>query len=337
MNEPKRQHTTSEFYLRRFAVNERVVVVDRLDLSKSRLANLDDALVARHFYSLPDEDKGWDTTVEKEIASKIEGPAARAIERVVQGRVATTLPAIRRQLSYFIALQYVRGPMSRQIASDFNLASYAKVAQTATPEIIQAELRRQGKPTTFHEARRLVKFARNPQRRVEHQAIAGKKRGAASVLHVHNVLPLADTIAPLLMRRSWTILEFSEACLVTGDEPVVPVAVGKEPGEPIGIKTADRIIFPLDPRHLLMMSNGGADGRSECDLDQAPDINRHIAFRCYRHIVHQPGTTPLTHIGTLPEKAPLVQTTGSFVLMQPAFSRDAAARNAKRTVERDRS
>lgn len=329
MNAPKRHHTTSRFYLRRFAVKEEVIVVDRSDFLNARPTRLDDALVQRNFYSIPTE-QGWDTTMETELAQKIEGPGSRAIARLVDERAALSLPGLRRGLSYLMAVQYLRGPLMREMVKQRDLAFYAKVAQTLTPEIVQAQERRRGNECTLKEARAIVKFARNPsQYTVEFPPIAGKKRGAEAILHVTEALPLADKIAPLLEQRNWTILEFTEPCLVTGDEPVVPVGDVERPGDSAHLSRVERIIFPLDPWHLLTMSRPSSSRHHErrsCDIGQAPRINQHVAFRCQRYVVHRPGTDPLAQMGPLPEKAPLVRTTGPYVLLHAGLSRNAAAR-----------
>ena len=138
------------FYLQRWAKNEKLIVVDRDDPAKRYPAAVKDASVERYFYALPTE-SGWDMTMEKTL-SKLESIAAVDIGKVLEGR-STTLPAFRTRLSFFMAVQLVRGRAPRQAMIDFYKDIFLKTAQLSTPEIIQAQVERRGEPMTIEAAR----------------------------------------------------------------------------------------------------------------------------------------------------------------------------------------
>lgn len=94
MTSPKRHHLVPEFFLRRFAKDDKVLVVSRNDLKHRFLSSVDNALVQRHFYTL-DFEEGKDLAVEHMLDTAVESPASRAIRRVINDRRSTTLPALR--------------------------------------------------------------------------------------------------------------------------------------------------------------------------------------------------------------------------------------------------
>lgn len=339
MSQPKRHHIVPAFYLRRFAVNDQVTAVDRSDFTRSFTTSVDNVPVESQFYSIASDD-GWDPAVEAFLANDIEGPAKRAIERLVEGRVALTLPGIRRRLSVFLAVQYVRGRASRKANIDFFLALTQKIARTMTAPMVQKYFNEQGEVCSLDEAQGIVEFARNTANySVGLQPVGDRALPPDSLLHLQNALPNADRLVPYFEQRSWRILEFDEPCLVTGDEPVTPIGSFSGPGEPTGLAVAEDVIFPLDPRHLLVMvrpDKRTAQRWRKCGVDQARDINQHIAFRAERHIIYQPGTDPLNGM-VLPEKAPMVRTVGDQVFMQLAVSKDAAAKFDERFQKRPQS
>jgi hypothetical protein len=61
---PKRHHVVPKFFLKRFALDDTIELVDRHDLSMRITTNVEKALAYKHFYSVDTKD-GRDTTVEK--------------------------------------------------------------------------------------------------------------------------------------------------------------------------------------------------------------------------------------------------------------------------------
>jgi hypothetical protein len=313
MGEPKRHHVVPAFFLRRFARDGVVELIPRDDLSRVIPAGVENALVEKHFYSV-DTDTGRDATVEKMFSSLVEGPASRALRRVVDEGKSMRLAGLRGAISTFMAFQFVRGMAARQAQVEFFKANARKVASLLTPSILQAELARQGEPVSDDEARDIVKFAQSGDYDV------GVSSEAAA--HLPAALKTALEIVPLLFNRSWVLLEFDLPMLLTGDEPVGLIGESLSPGEAMGVYHASEVVFPVDPRHALVLVRTDKpceEGRDVGTRRMANIINRHVAFSCHRFIVRHPGTDPLKGV-SLPKAASPVVVRGDYVIIQPHVS-----------------
>jgi hypothetical protein len=222
MNEPKRHHVVPEFYLKRFGQNGRIELLDRTDLGRSITTTVDNALVEKHFYSIETHD-GRDTSVERMFASHVEGPASRAIGRVVDQGKPVSMLGLRRAISTFLAFQYVRGAATRYAQVEFFKATTQKIATLATPDMIRAHFLRQGEMMTQEEAEDLVDFARHGDYRIGVSSEAN--------LHLGMLLQTALELVPLFEKRRWILLNFPSAMLITSDEPIALVGRTHSPGE----------------------------------------------------------------------------------------------------------
>jgi hypothetical protein len=323
-NEPKRHHVVPEFYLRRFAVDGNVTLVDRNEPTKRFTSSVENALVHKHFYSIDTED-GRDPGVETMLAEKIEGPAARAPTRVVDQGKDWALPGLRGPISMFLAFQFVRGPGSRHAAVEFFKAQTQQLALLMTPEMVRDQLAKEGERPTDEEIDDLIAFARDTSQ---------YKIGVTSEsnLHLDHALKTALELVPLIENRNWRLLEFEKPLLLTGDEPVALVGKSLEPGEPLGLLRAREVVFATDPLHALVMVRPDLEcdeTRSKGTPYMARLINRHVAFGCHRFIVQQPGTEPLMGI-SLPRKAAPARIEGDLVILQDRTSEKAARRSRLR-------
>lgn len=83
MSIPKRHHTVPQFYLRRFAVEDQVQLVSRDDLSRRVVTSVGNALTEKYFYTQTTHEGGRSHSIESLLATQIEGPADRALKRVI--------------------------------------------------------------------------------------------------------------------------------------------------------------------------------------------------------------------------------------------------------------
>jgi hypothetical protein len=320
MSEPKRHHLVSRFYLERFARDGVVEVVDRNDFSKAFSSRVENALVGKHFYSF-DTDQGRDTSVEKTLATHVEGPAALAIRRLVEGGRPLAAPGIREPLSMFMAMQRVRGPAVREMLVEQFKATTRKLVSIARPSEYQRMARPRGEEMTDEEAADASDFARNGDYTIEVEREAN--------LHLGTVLKAAVEMAPMFESRIWSMFEFRDPVLVTCDEPIALVGRDQNvPGDAGGMMGAHAIVFTLDPRHALLMIRPDLRAEQERKLGGAADavtINRHVAFGAHRQIVRYPGTDPLAGI-TLPKKASSVFVFDDIVAIQQNATEEARAR-----------
>jgi len=107
---PKRHHVVPQFYLREFAMSEQLTAIQVLDGRRFSTA-VRKAASETHFYRLaPDHDLG--PLALENAFSPVEGDAAALFKRIIAGEWPLPYDD-RRQLSFFIALQLLRGPRFR--------------------------------------------------------------------------------------------------------------------------------------------------------------------------------------------------------------------------------
>jgi Protein of unknown function (DUF4238) len=268
------------------------------------------ALYAKHFYSLETDD-GLDTSVEKFFGTDVEGPAAEAMRRLVEGGRPIIAPGVRDPLALFLGFQRVRGMAYREMLVEHSKATARQLAAMATPSEVQRIARARGEEMTDEEAADLAEFGNSGEFTVE--------VGRPSNLHLGSILKSAQAVAGLLEARSWRLIEFADPVLVTSDEPLGFIGDDlRKLGSGGGLIGAREIVFPLDPRHALQMVRpdfSAAQGRGIGTLPQAAIFNLHVAFAAHRFIVRHPGTDPLRG-AVLPKKAPPVFVVNGVVGME---------------------
>ncbi|HEY4157925.1 MAG TPA: DUF4238 domain-containing protein, partial [Polyangiaceae bacterium] len=131
-NPPKRHHVVPQFLLERFAKDGLVELVARDDLSRRITSPVPTALAQNHFYTT-ETDKGPNTEIETFFAEKVEGPASGALSKLIDGRRALSLPALRERISTLLAFQYVRGESTRRAIVENYRAMFQKLTLIMTP------------------------------------------------------------------------------------------------------------------------------------------------------------------------------------------------------------
>ncbi|WP_166785021.1 MULTISPECIES: DUF4238 domain-containing protein [Cryobacterium] len=104
---PKRHHVVPQFYLRGFARSERLVAVQVSD-GRRFSTPVRKAASKTHFYRLAPDHLSGPLALETALAV-VEGDAAAILKRIIDGQWPLSFFE-RRQLSFFIAAQLVRGP-----------------------------------------------------------------------------------------------------------------------------------------------------------------------------------------------------------------------------------
>jgi hypothetical protein len=317
------------FILERFAKDGALDLVERADLTKVIRSSVRNALLMKDFYTF-ETDEGPDTSVETLLATHVEGPAAEAFRRLVDGGRSVVAPGIRDPISLFIAFQYLRGRASREMLVEFSKAQMRQVLSMATPEMVLRSARERGEEMSEEVAADTAEYARSGDYTLQMNYEAN--------LHLGTILKPALTVAEMLLKRSWRLLNFREPSLVTCDEPVG--LVGKDPrgpGNAGGIAGAREIVFPVDPHHALLLihaDRGVEEGTYPAGAKQAEIVNLHVAFRAHRFIVRRPETDPLRGV-VLPNRAPSVVVVGNgavgkgsvaLIGMEPNATEDQRAR-----------
>jgi hypothetical protein len=286
---PKRHHVVPKFYLKRFASKAGDITAFHPENFRRYTTSVENVGVEGHFYNIPTED-GWDTIVE-ETLSKLESIAAIDLAKLADGR-SSTMQAFRTKLSFFMAVQFVRGRRPRYAMTDLYKQLFKKVAQFSTPQMIQAELKRQGEQITLEEATKIAAVGQDPSLQVELPADA--------LINAAEIFRHGEQLIPYFYQRGWTVLEFDDPVLLTSDEPVAAGVVEEAPQMPTGVGNADSIVFPLDPNRALLMMRPDIDNvphkRAKGTPELATLINQMVALRAAKQVFFHPDTDPLTPI-----------------------------------------
>jgi hypothetical protein len=324
---PRRHHLVPKFILERFAKDGALELVERDDLSKVIRSDPKNALLMKDFYTLETEE-GPDPVLEKFFDTDIEGPAAEAFRRMVDGGRALHAPGIRDPISWFLAMQRVRGRASREMLVEHSKASLRMAMSMATPEMVLRLARERGEEMTEEEAAETAEDARSGEYEIgfDHEAN----------LHMGAVLEPVPDYARMFYARTWRLLTFPDPVLVTCDEPVALIGEDpRSPGDAGGLMKARAIVFTIDPRHALVMVRADVepeDARSDAVEFQAEFINRNVAFAAHRFIVRHPGTDPLRGV-VLPKKAPSVVVVDNYIAMHPNATEQGRAKEIERLRE----
>ncbi len=317
---PKRHHVVPKFYLRRFAVNDRVQLVSRDEPRKTFVTSVDNALVQKDFYSI-DTEAGRETDVEEFVANQVEPGAARALRRMVDEGAFPPPRGVRDALSRFLAFQFVRGASLRSALTEHYEVIAKKIGSLMTEEMARRHLlESDGVEPSDEDVRGLVEFAHDTD---------GYRVGVGSEanLHLGLMLKVALDLIPYFAKRSWQLLQFSAPLLVTGDEPVALVDRTATPGsEPLGLAGAQEIVFTADPAHALILVRPDRS-KTEATRVGTPDmarlINRHVGFASHEYLVHAPGTEPLKGLHFAKKRGP-VEVHGDHVLLRGRPARRTA-------------
>jgi hypothetical protein len=312
MSEPRLHHLVPQFLLKRFAtVSGSLELIDRYDFARITPSFVPAALAVRDFYSL-DTPNGLDASIEKLLATHVEGPAATAIRRLVDEGRSLAGPGIRIPIGIFLGFQKVRGPGDRHAMAEYHNAVTRLVASLAPDDTVRAPRPRRIREREVVETIELARAGK-------YEIVSER----AADLHIDG-LDVALNMARDLESRTWQLLEFDEPVLATCDEPVVLMGRNVNlPGEPVGVLTAEAVAFATDPRHALIMIRRdleAAPGRHRGSHAEAAVLNAHVAFAAFRHIVRRPGTDPLAEL-EVPKKAAPVWTVGNMVGIEQNASR----------------
>jgi hypothetical protein len=126
----------------------------------------------------------------------------------------------------------------------------------------------------------------------------------AERFRVETMLERMPKLASMIASMHWTVLEFSEPLLATGDQPVTIAPLLSEgssaPVQPLpsnGLLNTEEIRFPLDPSHALLLTwlNEPDDGPAlPCGDQIAAELNRAVIGQVDKDWFHHPERRPTT-------------------------------------------
>lgn len=238
---PRQHHYVPQGYQNGFA-NERkqVTVVDRRS-GESYTSNTRNVFQQRDFYTLEDAAGEKLFEVENNLGDVIDGPSAVCFERLRNGNLALE-PDERFLLCHFMSVQLVRGTQIREqlrsFTKDINDRIISLNATHLTPDGWKQKI---GEVPTGEALRRM---ASDP---------ASLGIQPSEGLLIQTLLANQNDVAEMLEKRTFTVVQFEQDSLFTGECPVVHInPSGRSTG--FGVATAERMYLPVSPRVALVLS-----------------------------------------------------------------------------------
>ncbi|MFA5566132.1 MAG: DUF4238 domain-containing protein [Acidimicrobiia bacterium] len=238
-------HYVPQGYLRGFATDQNRVHVRPLDQSrKSFVSNTRNVAAQSHFHTLYDvfEPDGFEKNL-----SELEGQSIRIIRRLTDGKLPIPKED-RHVLSFFIALQSVRGPETRRSIDQLHAQIVrAEVGMGGRENVSKWVEKQLGFEPTDEQAERIWEEATQP---------GGPPIELSNREQLEFMVNAAQEITPFIFLRPWSIVQFKRRALLTSDSPVTLVPhKDQERWLGVGFQTAWGITFPLSRRYGLLMSD----------------------------------------------------------------------------------
>lgn len=277
----KLHHFVPQGYLRGFANDREQVKVVPLDPSRAPFSTAVRNVAAQnHFHTIEEfeEEPDW---FEKAL-SGIEGEAIRRISGFERGAFPLS-EEDRWGLSYFIALQSVRGPDTRRTLEHLQAS------------MVRLEVGAGGRKNVGGWIRRNLGVDPSPELEERIWADATQPGGPPvrfrNAVHIAHTLDTASELTPYFATRPWTLVRFDRRSLITSDAPVSLIRhPDDEDWAGVGYLTAWGIAFPLTRKLGLLMSDPltGLEGL-DADDPRLQDRRALVLRGGLDHI--EPGTT----------------------------------------------
>ena len=272
----RRNHTVNGSYLTRFADDRGLLAGIELP-GRRFLVPADGATVIRNFYvtRLPD---GSESDQAEDDFCDIEGRATASIKILIDQRRWPVPGAVRTDIATWAALQFLRVPAVRQLASEITSAYIEPGVPFTTSTGEQTRLRMPASEADPEKVKRL---------------------------HLEFIRKNTPVVARMLCARDWHLTFFTRKTLVTSDSPVVLRPMLRYPdGTSVAVGDAAEIQVPLDRRAALSMTAaGGGDQRRAGLAKIAADLNQAVANNARRFLYHHPSDDPLAGLA-LPQPRP---------------------------------
>jgi hypothetical protein len=272
----RRNHTVSGSYLTRFADDRGLLAGIELP-GRVFPVSVDRATVIRNFYvtRLPD---GSESDQAEDDFCDIEAQASAGMKILIDQRRWPIPDAVRADIATWAALQFLRVPAVRQLASEIADA-YIEVGVPFTADT--GEQTRLWMPTDEADPEKLKR------------------------LHLEFIRKNTPVVARMLYARHWHLTFFTRKSLVTSDSPVVLRPTLRYPsGTSVAVGDAAEVQVPLDRRAALSMrAMGRGDQLIPGSAKIAADLNQAVVNNARRFLFHHPSDDPLAGLA-LPQPRP---------------------------------
>lgn len=277
---PKKQHTVSDFYLRRFADSNSFVWVYDREKKELRSQPTKDTTIEKDFYTFNSRSGDKDYSIEIDLfANNLEPRANKVISNLEKG----VLPDKegRRDLSEFVAFQYLRTTASRQDLS-YSYAEFTKLRLRSfflNKERAKQTIENIEKDTgqkfgvTVDEA---MEFANSDRFIVE----------APKEYHLWFMLSSFKEFYSIYFQLNWTFFRAPKNSLfITSDNPLAIMRFNTHPfyGQHLGLAEST---LPLTPEISLFMSQKGTVTTWKTANDKlANNLNIRTAIYSDRYLI----------------------------------------------------
>ncbi len=249
MNQPKNQHWVPKFYLKYFAIpktrfsdNPQVWIFSKNENDGDEsITNIRNICAKRYLYSPKDEEGQRSWELDKKLEN-LESTLSTMWKQLAEGFVDLGDQSIRKGLSLFVSLMYLRHPDSLREAKNIQkklveLYEQAPKRSDGTPDIESIEI--DGK---IHDI--------NLGGWNEYRSLGEEGHHRCFTDHIQNQ---AIYLAEILMKKRWSIVytEFNQ--FITTDKPVFKQ---HKENQTFGFGTEGTIVsFPISQKRLLMMDD----------------------------------------------------------------------------------
>ena len=226
-------HTVPKFYLKGFKDdNGHITIWDRNNGTLRRKA-LKYASASPGYYTVLNKQKNESDMVEN-FYNRIESNAKPIIERMscIFPQIPSFNSEERMAMSIYLTTQFVRTKQNRRKSQLLN--DYAYKLQKI------ASLSNQRKPLSKEQ----MSFIQNPH------AIGELK--LPQDIFILRELKFSKEFIPIFYCRQWAIITFDKPRLITSDTPIALLSDSEQ--HPVGLANAPEYWFPLDDKHLLILS-----------------------------------------------------------------------------------
>lgn len=279
----KKHHLVPASYLRNWARNGKVGVVD-LATRHSYVAAPEK--VARHtdFYRLDSDDVDPDEIpplLMEVLLSKIEGAAVQPIAKLIDQADEDFTTDDRASVAMFVAFQLTRGRAFRSRIQQSVSDMYRLIRRGADAAALLTERGIDATPEAVDETESFLRDLQDGSVTVEQQPAA----------LVSMIGEMATALVPHIFNRRWGIWSAPNE-IITTDEPVLALG-GRNTarGQVGGTESADVVLFPLAPRHLLVMFRpmfGPADPNGSLTSVETLRVNLELLAHAERWQFSQP-------------------------------------------------
>lgn len=295
MSDPRKHHRVPQTLLRGFARQKtaktwQAVVLHRTT-GERRLSNIRDIFAARDWNTIKDADGSNIYDIERLLDRRVESPAGPVLQGLRDGHFPLD-PEPRQQLTAFMAVQMTRGRHVRENLADFVTGLNQSLVRMAVANNTDEQWLQVAGEVPSEEVKR---------RAAEGVGLTVKPTNA---LLINTLISPIEDVGQMLSQRTWTLVEFSEPCLFSGEDPVVRI---NPSGEDIGfgVLMAERIYMPVSPTRALVLSHPHSswpEDRMEGDVELARRLNwAMVTFPTNEELLLHPDIEgyPLPTVSTL--------------------------------------